>query len=292
MADIKVALLCCRLNFLKWRRNSKILMLALIVMTILGMQTFRVRTAAATKGMSLSAWFFPNIVSSVMIIAYVFVLIVLFNNSPFLDNQSFAVLSRTSRGTWFAGQVLYTLAVPLVLMVFSFVVFILFLLPYVDFSNQWSTLTRGIVNGNVGTNALLTVNEGLKNSPPISGFALYMLIHWLLGCFIGVLCLFLNLAIRIGVGSVAVSILATTSYFINIFPPAKYILYASPISWYDIGLVNYSGEAYSIFGMSYSIPSAAYVLIFLTAGTVLLTALSASMFKTADLYAIDKEKSI
>lgn len=286
MGSIKYIAICCRLNFLKWYKSSKIIMLILILIGLFSVYISNFRALCIQYGTKVTAWLFPFMFFPTMTLAYVFILIVLFGNSPFLDYQSYSVLSRTTRSAWIAGQILYTILAALFLMLFTIGVYMFSLIPYGYYANDWGRLFRNIVSGNVPVYTYLSFNSDFYDLfSPMSAFALYCLIHWLLNVFVGALCMFLNLWLCPGSGTIAVSILAVFSYLITIFPPFQYVAYISPFSWYNIASINFSNTA------SFA-PNLLYVLAFLLLANMLLFGGAIRTFLHADLYSLQKEGTI
>ena len=186
-------------------------------------------------------------------------IIFLMADAPFVTELQRSMMYRAGKGVWYFSQVVYIMISALLLDVLFFVSPLLFHMDEIVIQKSWGRAVYSILKEN---EVLHSISGSIvARYTPLQALGYYMVILFLLICFIG---LFLYLANLLRMGAVGVGILFGfiildwMIYLVDFTP----FLWISPISWVRMDQMAY--------GLDHSVPSAAYAAAALFVMNVLL----------------------
>ncbi|HCC35528.1 MAG TPA: hypothetical protein DEQ02_07830 [Ruminococcaceae bacterium] len=251
-------------NIRKWTYNPRIYIIIALMFCFMGLRMSSVAKFANAVGYSTTIWFFPYIgIDGFLSLVIPLGLILLFCDAPFIDAEHPLMIIRSGKKSWAYGQVLYIIIASAVFWILIFFLSIVFFFPNVEFSSAWGKVLGTLAQTDAGQAfGINMLNYELQNEfTPLMAFGLSFLLYWLVGIFLGLLMLVLNLRFSRAVGAiVAVAFIVFDGFLSNILIPQLY--YISPVSWLDLTYIN--------FGSGSFMPSFHYVLIFLLAAVLFL----------------------
>ncbi len=173
------------------------------------------------------------VINNHMYSTVMFVLVlVLFSDAPFMDNNSLYVVSRIGRYRWCVGKILYiiiaTIVFNLVCMLTTIVVSISYSYP----GDIWSSAFLGVINGDaveLGHQAMFDNREVIYVYNPLKIALISMGLKILLNILMGMMLFVLNLANGKVLGYAVVSILYFAEYTVSGMEIAKFMLIENSI---------------------------------------------------------------
>lgn len=220
-----------RQNFFKWRHNPRYWLIMGFLLLLLSDVMRAFREVSLQSKMSLSPWLLPFFVRDHYILFYTSLcLILLFCDAPFLDNLQLYNILRTGRNRWILGQFLYILCCSAAFFLCIEIVMILLCLNCISFTTDWGPCLNMLAYDNPFWGAFCS--EIILNSHAWIVMLKTLFICWLVGSFIGVLLLFLNLTVGRNVGAIITAMIAAIDFYIyagGFQTPA--LFWISPVSW-------------------------------------------------------------
>ena len=169
---------------------------------------------------------------------------ILFSDLPFKDNQQMFMISRTGKRAWIFSQVFYVLIVSLMYFTFIFLCFCIMTLPNLGFSaDNWGKLIKTLAATNAGSSfeVRFSVSQGvLTDFPPLEAFLYSFGAAYAVAVVLGLVILFLNLAVKRYSGIIVSGVLIFMLMFNNMHYNLR-LYYFSPINWCSIRIMDKKG---------------------------------------------------
>ncbi|MDO4355556.1 MAG: hypothetical protein Q4E13_03460 [Clostridia bacterium] len=188
-------------------------------------------------------------------------------DAPCTDEMQRYSMLRTGRGGWALGQLAYGACVALAYLLVWTLMAALFILPYADFSLNWSEGILAFTDGFAFEiyDSMLNYDSWLIRSyAPVAAWALECLLHALAMMLLGAALMNLNALVDRRLGFAAVAVPVVLDMLLQQFF-GTHVYYYSPLT-----LCRLSGLDY---GDGMGRPSVLYALAVLALGTALLSAL-------------------
>lgn len=245
MSDLKMILHCSFLNFNKWIINPRIYSVFGVTIAFLFYHSSALLQFSGEVGYNLTPWVFPHLFTPPVLQVFAFLIILLFCDAPFKDNQAAFVLVRTGRKRWLISQILYLMWSSIIYTMFTFIVSVLALLPHVQWSSNWGIIIESLASDVSLAPETVTIffNPELVNRlTPIHAAGYSILFFFLVTFFIGVVIFSFNILLEHTTGILIAGILVALSLFSNylgFFSYGYLIYFLSPISWMSISSFNW-----------------------------------------------------
>lgn len=214
-----------------------------------------VRTYLADTGQTVQALEFFILASANRIPQWIFVfgILLLLGDAPFLQEGVEFYLMRSSRRDWLTGQVLYCLFVIFGYLVLVVGMFLVLFRGYLFFANEWSetfTLCCQLGSGSL-LHIIMMIEFPLrlvKSGLPYAIFALSFLYSFLLLLLLSLLCMICNMKLRMGFGCLAVTILLVWRVILENVAGLKVLHYLSPCNLAVVSdrTINFPNICYTI----------------------------------------------
>lgn len=282
MKKFRTIFAIARQNVRKWSSNYRVCMIAIILLIFIHFYTKNIGVFASELGIDMSAWIFPFLyIERYMKLLFLFPIILMFCDAPFIDmNQPYMIL-RSKRTAWSMGQILYIFIANIFYFLFLIVGTIVINIRYVTFENDW-----GKVFGTLATtDASNFVDTPLRINPIILKYFTPFQAMWftfLLSCLSGIILglviyacnsLFQN---RI-VGITAASFLLILSAALYRNPELQWL---SPMSWNTLSNID--------IGNTTTFPSFTYIMTADICIIVVLIIISVIANKKQEIYVVQQ----
>lgn len=230
----------CKINFLKWKNNHRIIIICGLLVIFLHFLTKDLLVKSIQGNLQIAPWIFPFLFNHRYYKLLFFVpLIILFCDAPFIDGTYHYSIIRSSRFKWCVGQLLYIFSASIAYFTFVFILSVTFCLLNIDWTLDWGTFLGTAANTSFGNNLTLNISSKIVNClNPIYTTFITVLLCSLNGMIIGLL-IFLSNLIRlprfIGVISTISLLLFDT---MCVTSGKKSFYYYSPITWTTISCLD------------------------------------------------------
>lgn len=176
-----------RQNIRKWTSNYRVWMIAIILIIFIHSYTKDISLFAYELGIKMSAWIFPFLyIERYMKLLFLFPIILLFCDAPFVDNNQPYIILRSKRTAWSIGQIIYIVLANIIYFMFLIIATIGINITNITFENDW-----GKVFGTLATtDAHNFVNTPLKIDSRIIKYFTPLQAVWftfLLSCLSGII---------------------------------------------------------------------------------------------------------
>lgn len=268
MAELRKAALLAAHNFQKWPVNPRVYVVFLLELAYVHWTVSPVGGFCAQGGYTVGPWVFPFLLAEPYSRLMVMLgLILLLCDAPFIESDHPALLLRSGRRTWTAGQVLYIAGTSALYFAVVYLLTVLVLLPHVGFEPGWGkvihTFCQTRMAGQHGI--VLPFDHQISNAlGPVEANLLELLLCWLLGTLLGLVLFVLNLTVNRSAGAICAAALAIFPLFVE--RAGWWMHYISPVSWASLSVVDLTGTT--------AFPSLGYALAVLAGGNALLALLA------------------
>lgn len=267
----------------KWLTNPRVYLIAVLLIAYFHSRISPLYLFCEHYGTKISPYLFPYFMSDdhVVLIASLGALL-LFCDAPFIDSEQPYIVLRSGRKKWVAGQIAYIAISSTLFTLFLYLLTLLLLLPWLEFSTEWGKAIGTLAQTTTGYDLGITITFDryiFFGYSPISATLLSLLLCFSVVFFLGMLMFYLNLRINRMVGTIAGALLILWQLVIR--KTATALIRYSPISWMKLGQIDMNGTTVY--------PNLAYVLIALYAMIVLFAVLSVLCMRKKD---IDVLKSV
>lgn len=281
----KNTLLCTSVSFRKWAVDTKLLVLAVLILTFSLSNYVDIGTYARAVGARVSPWLFPHILNAAIFVPlYGCFAILLFSDAPFIDRHMPFLIIRTGRLPWILGQMLYIVLASILYSIFQYACTIVAYLHCLELTTDWGKVLRTLASNPMspydkGIQLTVGVDNSIIASYSAVGATLLSLgLFTLMTVFLGMLIFCLNLIAGKMTGILVAGVLAFASYFslgIGQFLLGPRILFFSPLNWGSLLSLTRTASG--------SLPSIAYAVTFYIAGSLLMAGLSVWAFLRRDV---------
>lgn len=263
MDKVRTSLLLVAHNFKKWPVNPRIYVVFVLVLAYVHSMISPIGNFCAQMGYTVGPWLFPFLMaepySALMIMLG---LILLFCDAPFIEDDQPYLILRSGRKTWAMGQALYVMAGSAVYFISVYFISVLIVLPYIGFEHGWGKVINTFcqMGGSRQYGIVLAFEQQINNVyNPVQATLLNLLLCWMIGVFLGLLLLFLNLVANRSVGGIVTVGLSIFPLFV--IRSDWWMHYISPVSWCSLAVVDATGTT--------SFPSLPYAIGVLAGGILL-----------------------
>lgn len=282
MTDLKMILICVKVNFQKWTVNPRIYTLAVIIIAFLAYHSFGLSQFAATQEIAVTPWIFPYLTTPPVMQVFACLTILLFSDAPFVDRHMPFLIIRAGRRNWIIGQLLYIVIAAFVYAIFILLISMLVLIPNVQLSTDWGIILKSLAaNSEIIPSVTIFPDERILTMFSVFQAMLISLgLFWLVSIFIGVLIFCFNIVVGKMSGLVASGVFIFISFFSIVHGRlilGDWISYLSPISWMSMSFFDWDST------MTFSSPSPTYAVLFLLLAITLMGIASIKVFCRKDL---------
>lgn len=255
MRKFSVPFAIARQNIRKWTSNYRVWLIAIILLIFIHSNTKDINYFANELGLKMSAWIFPFLyIERYMKLLFLFPIILLFCDAPFIDHNQPYIILRSKRTAWSVGQIIYIFLANIIYFLFLILATIGIHITNVTFENDW-----GKVFGTLATtDAYNFVDTPLKINAYIMKYFTPLQAVWftfLLSCLSGVILGLLVYALNSIFQNRFLGI--TVSSFLLILSAGLYrnpeMQWISPMSWNTLTNID--------IGNTTAFPSFSYVII-------------------------------
>lgn len=216
----------------------------------------------------ITPWLFPHITGyrySQLIL--MLGIVVLFANSPFIEEEYNYLVVRSGKKKWVLGQIFYMItAAGLYFIVILLMTFIL-VVPNIYPSLEWGKVITTIANTTAGDKFELVINSRmLLIYSPLYSTILSFVLSWVTGSILALIMFIINLKTRNFLGIIVTTfiIFLDRAIFSN-FPNFKFS-YVSPVSLSSLSNLDISSNG--------NLPTVSYSMVFLFVSLVILSVLA------------------
>lgn len=282
---VKNTLLCTFVSFRKWAVDTKLLVLALLILTFSLSNYADLGNYARAVGERVSPWLFPHIMNAAIFVPlYACFAILLFSDAPFIDRHMPFLIIRTGRLPWILGQMLYIVLASILYALYQYICTIVAYLHRLEWTADWGKVLRTLAANPMSPyDKGIQLTVGVENAiiasfPAIQATLLSLGLFTLMTVFVGMLIFCLNLIAGKMTGILVAGVLAFVSYFslgIGQFMLGPRILFFSPLNWASLRQLTLSAAG--------PLPSIAYAVTCYILGSLILAGLSVWVFLRKDV---------
>src|SRR5699024_8970632 len=127
MTNLKMIRICVQVNFQKWLVNPRIYTLAVLMIAFLAYHSFGLSQFAADKGIALTPWVFPHLITPPGLQVFACFIILFFSDAPFVDRHMPFVMIWSGRRNLINGQLFYIVGSGLLIAVFILLIAVIVL---------------------------------------------------------------------------------------------------------------------------------------------------------------------
>lgn len=233
----------CFQNLRKWRTNYRIWVIAIILILLIHYYTKEIVEFSRQIDVEVSPWLFPFLFSQKYVkLLFLFPLLLLFCDAPFIDENQPYVIARSGRTSWSIGQISYIVIGSALYFLFLMILTIIINLFYIQFTFEWGKVLGTLANTNAGQIAdiKMVISRTITHYfTPIQAMWFAFLLSWLAGVFLGLLIYVVN-----SLSNTRIFGVLATSFFL-VFDATitdYYELYRfSPVSWSSIDRIDIEG---------------------------------------------------
>lgn len=211
--------------FRMWRSAPRTLtLLAMItILTIIYALPFAENASVQGKSLQCTEIFIAIMNWRFTMLLFSSAILLLLGNLPVVEQFTVPTLLHGTRRSWLASQMLYIVAVSLILPAFVFIVTVLVSLPNLNFLDAWSRPVKLLaMSGRIAIPAermrLMLSKYIITNYLPWQAFGYSFSLFFLMSCIYGLASLVLNIRYRSG-GLVLLLIINALSWASNMFAP-------------------------------------------------------------------------
>lgn len=194
-------------------------------------------------------------------------IIILFANSPFIEEEYNYLIIRSGKKKWVLGQIFYMITATALYFIVIFLLTVILVLPNIYPSFEWGKIITTIANTNATEQIELVINSKiLLTYSPLTATVLSFIISWAAGSILALIMFLINLRCKNFVGIIAaIFIVFLDRAIFSNFPNFK-LAYISPVSLSNLSGLNISSQGIS--------PTVSYSIVFLLVSLVVLSILA------------------
>ena len=228
MGNLKKGWYVCESNFIQWRKNYRIWMIAAIETILIFRYLHGLSEYGQATGKTITPFVLPIVFAEaensnglLKVLIYLGC-VMLFCNAPFLNNQKPYMILRCKRKGWYLGENMYVWLAAFLYMLFISLISLIAVLPTVSTNRLWGEIAGDFVVNQrslipVYTWGLVMPVRVIQNYYPLAAFIYTFIAGWLSIVFIGKLMYLLNL--KIGKKTIGIS---AAVFFIMLDPVTVY----------------------------------------------------------------------
>lgn len=236
----------------------------------------------STTGVKVTPWILPFVFSTYsLVILYGFLIVLLFCDAPFTEENEMYIIIRSKKSLWLFGQTLYVAVVSIIFTLFILISSVIFLIPNIEFSSNWGNIITTFAYGNdmFAYETPITISSKIiALFTPIQAMFYVCSIFFLLCIAIGSLMFMINLYSNRFIG-IIISATLVLFVLLAINGSGFTFVYFSPFSWLSINNVDFKSNNL--------LPNLSYIYFVLIFSPIICWVLSFLKFKKMDFKALE-----
>lgn len=237
----------CIHNLRKWRKDTRIWIIAILLFVLVWDNVSILNELSNALGVKSSIWLYPFLYTQYhQKLIFTIPLLLLYNNAPFIDQNSLYMIARCKKSSWHIGQFLYIIAAAFFYYLFIFLCSVIMALPYAEFSLDWGTsiytMSSTFMTQNTGHNFLAISPYIISYFTPLQATWFTFLMSFLMAVMLGLLIYICNIVTQTKfVGGILSSIMIIFSCFTEGFYGESNMRKFSPVSWITVDKLDVGG---------------------------------------------------
>jgi hypothetical protein len=233
----------CKQNLRKWIGNSRVIVAFVIVFLFTLIYTKGLWAVSDSVGEKLSIYIFPFLTTyRYMKIIYLFPLLLLFCDAPFIDSNQQFVMLRAGRKNWGMGQMLYIICASFLYTLFMVFSSIAVNIGHIDLNTSWGKAL--IVAGTTNICSLLGIQYDtvristsiVKYYTPAQAMFFSFLFLWMICTILGLIIYDLNIIFKSNIaGLFAAGFLILLTALVD---GIQQYIWFSPVSWCSLNNID------------------------------------------------------
>ena len=267
----------CIQNMRKWIGNSRIIVSLIVIFLFTYLYTKGLWKISDYTGEKLSPYIFPFLTTyRYMKILYLFPVIMIFSDAPFIDSNQQFVMVRSGRLSWGIGQMLYIVVGSFCYTMFMLLSSIIVNIGHIQLDTSWGkglilaattnlTSARGIQYDTVKVTGSI-----VRYYTPAQAMLWSFVFLWMICTILGLIIYDLNILFK----SNAVGVLVTgfMVFFTAIVDEVQQFMWFSPVTWSSLNNIDVAKTT--------SLPSFYFVLYMYSGAIVILFIMGALLSRS------------
>ena len=260
----------CAQNLRKWIGNSRIYIAFLIVFLFTLIYTKGLWLLCGVTGEKLSPYIFPFLTTyRYMKIIYLFPLLLVFCDAPFIDNNQQFVMIRVGRKAWGIGQMLYIIAASFLYSLFMAISSVIVNIGYISWNISWGKTL--IIAGTTNIMSQLGIYYDTVKIPqiivkyytPLQAMFFSFLLMWMICIIIGLLIYDLNIIFKSNV--VGIFVAGLLILITSLVDGNPVFTWYSPVSWCSLNNIDVANmTSYPKLGFVLGVYTISFLILFIT----------------------------
>lgn len=267
----------CIQNMRKWIGNSRIIVSLIVIFLFTYLYTKGLWKISDYTGEKLSPYIFPFLTTyRYMKILYLFPLIMIFSDAPFIDSNQQFVMVRSGRLSWGIGQMLYIVVGSFCYTMFMLLSSIIVNIGHIQLDTSWgkglilaatTNLTSALV---IQYDTVKVTGSIVRYYTPAQAMLWSFVFLWMICTILGLIIYDLNILFK----SNAVGVLVTgfMVFFTAIVDEVQQFMWFSPVTWSSLNNIDVAKTT--------SLPSFYFVLYMYSGAIVILFIMGALLSRS------------
>jgi hypothetical protein len=225
----------------RWATSPRHYVIAVLAVLWMHSLVSPLRAFSQTVEVNVTPWAFPLVACYWRPAMFILLgVVLLFCDAPFANDGTPYECVRAGRHSWVCAQLLYVVMTSAVYVVLIVGVSVLFLLPNIDWSNEWGRVYSTLAQTNAGWEFTSVPYKVIVNYTPWGAMLWSALLMFLESVFVGLVMFAVNVVGKRAGGVMAGMVLAFLPAFANLVGMPRFY-YLFPTAWTDLNLLGTSG---------------------------------------------------
>ena len=270
----------CIQNMRKWIGNSRIIVSLIVIFLFTYLYTKGLWKISDYTGEKLSPYIFPFLTTyRYMKILYLFPLIMIFSDAPFIDSNQQFVMVRSGRLSWGIGQMLYIVVGSFCYTMFMLLSSIIVNIGHIQLDTSWGkglilAATTNLTSAlGIQYDTVKVTGSIVRYYTPAQAMLWSFVFLWMICTILGLIIYDLNILFK----SNAVGVLVTgfMVFFTAIVDEVQQFMWFSPVTWSSLNNIDVAKTT--------SLPSFYFVLYMYSGAIVILFIMGALLSRSRRL---------
>ncbi|MDD3278592.1 MAG: hypothetical protein PHG16_06870 [Lachnospiraceae bacterium] len=277
MANLNRTLLIATYNIKKWFANPRIYVIVILLFFYVHFMESPIKIFSQNVHINLPPFLMPFLISSVYSgKILLLLLILLFCDAPFTEEEYPYIIMRSGRKRWYLGQIFYIYIAAAFYTLLIGIITALVLIPNLELMSDWGKVINTFAQTGIASQHGIVIPFDyaiIQSFSPIEAMGLQFILCELIFAMFGKLMFLLNTLTSRAVGAVV----ATGVVFFQIFAEniSPKLTYFSPASWISLSFLSIDGTG--------RYPSLRYALIVLIILNIVLAIASLRVVLKSDI---------
>jgi len=267
----------CIQNMRKWIGNSRIIVSLIVIFLFTYLYTKGLWKISDYTGEKLSPYIFPFLTTyRYMKILYLFPLIMIFSDAPFIDSNQQFVMVRSGRLSWGIGQMLYIVVGSFCYTMFMLLSSIIVNIGHIQLDTSWGkglilAATTNLTSAlGIQYDTVKVTGSIVRYYTPAQAMLWSFVFLWMICTILGLIIYDLNILFK----SNAVGVLVTgfMVFFTAIVDEVQQFMWFSPVTWSSLNNIDVAKTT--------SLPSFYFVLYMYSGAIVILFIMGALLSRS------------